>query len=63
MLRVNLKRWMKENWVYVTSWIAMGLLLLVLLIKKLGVDILFLIVPFLPYLMLSLGRMVKEVRG
>jgi len=63
MLRVALKEWGRRNWKYIGSWIAMGLILLGLLIRKLGADILFLIVPFLPYLLISLARLVKEVKG
>ncbi|MDI6642620.1 MAG: hypothetical protein QMD95_00975 [Candidatus Hodarchaeaceae archaeon] len=61
-LRVDLKKWGGKNLGYITAWIAMGIVLLVLLVWRLRLGILVLIGPFIPYLAITLARIYQEMR-
>ena len=61
-MRVNLKRWMRTNGAYVAIWILMGLVVLGLIIRELGIYTLVLIVSFLPPFIVALIRMAQELR-
>jgi hypothetical protein len=62
-VRVDLKKWGRKNFHYVFAWVAMGIVLFVLLVWRLGIYILALIGPFLPYLAITLARLLHEARG
>lgn len=61
-MRVNLKRWLKANELYVITWISMGLIALGLIIRELGLYTLVLIVPLLPLFIVAFIRMIQELR-
>jgi hypothetical protein len=61
-MRVNLRRWMKANSIYVGAWIAMGLATLGLILRELGVYTLVLILSFLPPFIVAMVRMAQELR-
>jgi hypothetical protein len=61
-LRVDLRKWGGANIRYIIAWITMGVILFVLLAWKLKLDTLILIGPFIPYLIISLGRVRRELR-
>ncbi|MEM2878089.1 MAG: hypothetical protein QXG10_00825 [Candidatus Hadarchaeales archaeon] len=62
MLRVDLRKWVRKNWSYMVSWISMGLVMVILLARKMGFELLVLIGPFLPYLVICLIRMRRELK-
>lgn len=61
-VRVNLRKWYRKNVHYIAAWIGMGLALLVLVIKELGIYALLLIGPYIPYLVLALAKLRREVK-
>ncbi|MEM3402385.1 MAG: hypothetical protein QXT22_01755 [Candidatus Hadarchaeales archaeon] len=61
-VRVDVKKWGKKNRHYIAAWVTMGLVLLVLVIKELGIYTLLLIGPFLPYLWLVLAKLRREMK-
>ncbi|MGQ9788194.1 MAG: hypothetical protein ACUVQM_02620 [Candidatus Hadarchaeaceae archaeon] len=61
-MRVKLRKWMRENIGYVAIWIFMGLTLLTLVIREIGIYTLVVIAPFLPLFILAMVKMAKELR-
>lgn len=61
-MRVNLKRWMRMNRLYIVAWTGMGLALLGLVARELEIYTLFLIVPFLPQFIIAVAKMAQELR-
>lgn len=61
-MRVDLKRWMRGNSGYVALWILMGLIVLGLVIRELGVYTIAVIIPFLPPFIIAMVRMAQELR-
>ncbi len=62
MMRVDLRKWMREHAVYVAIWITMGLVCLGLVIWEIGVYTLAVIAPFLVPFIIAMVRMGKELR-
>ncbi len=61
-VRVDLRKWGKSNLHYIIAWIVMGLVVFVIIVKTLGWYTLALIGPFLPYLILILARLRRELK-
>ena len=61
-MRVELRKWMRENAIYVSLWIIMGLTMLGLVIREIGVNTLAVIAPFLPPFIIAMVKMGKELR-
>ena len=61
-MRVELRKWMRENAIYVSLWIIMGLTMLGLVIREIGVNTLAVIAPFLPPFIIAMVKMRKELR-
>lgn len=61
-VRVDLKKWGGANLPYIVAWLTMGTIIFALLIWKLRLDILVLIGPFIPYLVITLARIRQEMR-
>lgn len=61
-MRVELRSWMRENAKYVALWIFMGLVLLGLVIREIGIYTLAIIIPFLPPFIIAMVKMAKELR-
>lgn len=61
-VKVDLKKWGGANLPYVAAWIAMGVTLFILLVWRLRLDILILIGPFVPYLVITLTRIYQELK-
>ncbi|MGC8816621.1 MAG: hypothetical protein ACP5PX_02245 [Candidatus Hadarchaeum sp.] len=61
-MRVKLKEWMRQNAAYVAIWIFMGLTLLALVIREIGIYTLVVIAPFLPPFIIAMVKMAKELR-
>ncbi len=61
-MRVELRKWMREHALYVSLWIIMGLTLLGLVIREIGVNTLAVIAPFLPPFIIAMVKMGKELR-
>lgn len=61
-LKINLRRWGGKNSPYVAAWIIMGIVLFILLVLKLRLEILILIGPFIPYLVITLARIRQELK-
>jgi|GEM_PF-1320028 len=61
-VKVDLKKWGRGNSLYIAAWIGMGITLFILLVLKLRLDILILIGPFIPYLIISLVRIRQELK-
>lgn len=61
-VRVNLRKWGGANLPYIVAWLTMGAIIFALLIWKLRLDILVLIGPFIPYLVITLARIRQEMR-
>ena len=53
---------MREHALYVSLWIIMGLTLLGLIIREIGINTLAVIAPFLPPFIIAMLRMGKELR-
>lgn len=58
-----MKKWGGANRSYIAAWILMGIILFGLLVWKLGLGILLLIGPFIPYLIITLIRIRQELKG
>ena len=61
-MRVNLKRWIRVNRLYVIAWTGMGLALLGLVARELEIYTLIIIVPFLPQFIIAVAKMAQELR-
>ncbi|MFH1821278.1 MAG: hypothetical protein ABH852_02405 [Methanobacteriota archaeon] len=61
-MKVQLRGWMRDNAKYVALWIFMGLTLLALVIREIGINTLAVILPFLPPFAIAMLKMVKELR-
>jgi len=61
-VRVDLRKWSGANRSYIAAWILMGIILFVLLVWRLGLGILLLIGPFIPYLIITLIRIRQEFK-
>ena len=61
-MRVELRKWMRENAIYVSLWIIMGLTMLGLVIREIGVNTLAVIAPFLLPFIIAMVKMGKELR-
>lgn len=61
-VKVNLRKWGGANLPYVVAWITMGTILFILLVLKLRLEILILIGPFIPYLIITLARIRQELK-
>lgn len=61
-MRVELRKWMRDNAKYVAFWIFMGLTSLGLVIRELGIYTLAVIIPFLPPFIIAIVRMALELR-
>jgi len=61
-VKVDLRKWGGKNFPYIVAWIGMGITLFILLVLKLRLDILILIGPFIPYLIISLVRIRQELK-
>jgi hypothetical protein len=60
-VRVDLREWSRRNLHYISGWILMGLVLLALVIRELGSHALVLLGPFVPYLIITLARIRREL--
>lgn len=61
-MKVELKKWVRENAAYVALWIFMGFVVLGLVIRELGIYTLAVIIPFLPPFIIALARVAQEAR-
>jgi hypothetical protein len=61
-MRVELRKWLRKNAGYVAIWIFMGLTLLALVIREIGVYTLVVIAPFLPPFIIAMVKMARELR-
>jgi len=61
-MRVELRSWMRHNAGYVALWIFMGLVMLGLVVREIGVYTLAVIAPFLPPFIIAMVKMSKELR-
>jgi hypothetical protein len=61
-VRVDLRKWGRANLPYIIAWIIMGVIIFILLVWKLKWDILILIGPFIPYLVITLIRIRQEFK-
>ncbi len=61
-VRVDLRKWGKKNLHYIFAWIAMGLVVFIIILKALGWYTLALIGPYLPYLIIILARLRRELK-
>jgi hypothetical protein len=61
-VRVNLRDWCRKNPHYISAWVVMGLVVFALIIKVLGIYTLVLIGPFIPYLVITLLKLRRELK-
>ena len=61
-MKVELRKWMRANAIYVSLWIIMGLTSLGLVIREIGVNTLAVIAPFLPPFIIAMIKMGKELK-
>jgi len=61
-MRVELRKWMRENAKYVAFWVFMGLTLLGLVIWKIGIYTIVVIAPFLPLFIIAMVKMARELK-
>ena len=61
-MKVELRKWMRANAIYVSLWIIMGLASLGLVIREIGVNTLAVIAPFLPPFIIAMIKMWKELK-
>ncbi len=61
-MKVELRKWMRTNAIYVSLWIIMGLTSLGLVIREIGINTLAVIAPFLPPFIIAMVKMGRELR-
>ena len=61
-MRVELRKWMRKNVGYVSLWVFMGLVMLGLVIREIGIYTLLIITPFLPPFIVAMVIMALELR-
>ena len=61
-MRVDLRKWMRHNIGYVALWVFMGLFVLGLVARELGIYTIVVIAPFLPPFIIAIIKMSLELR-